>query len=203
MGSPALLILSLVLCACRGNDEHVLYAWDRPERLDGMPAGAEVAVYTATVSLARGTLLWRPRAHPLRLPERARITAVIHFETARADLRRPLDDALASWLVDRMAREAERPGVSGLQIDYEAPLSERPFLRALVVGVRRALGSSVRLSMTALASWCLFDDWLGDLPVDEVVPMVYRDPPPALAPGRRIFYFAPHSWTADDLARMR
>jgi len=28
--------------------------------------------------------------------------------------------------------------------------------------------------MTALASWCLEDDWVSDLPVDEVVPMLYR-----------------------------
>jgi hypothetical protein len=30
------------------------------------------------------------------------------------------------------------------------------------------------LSITALASWCIYDDWLRDLPVDEVVPMVFR-----------------------------
>jgi hypothetical protein len=28
--------------------------------------------------------------------------------------------------------------------------------------------------MTALASWCLDDDWISGLPVDEAVPMLYR-----------------------------
>ena len=28
--------------------------------------------------------------------------------------------------------------------------------------------------MTALASWCMDDHWLGGLPVDEVVPMLFQ-----------------------------
>jgi hypothetical protein len=32
----------------------------------------------------------------------------------------------------------------------------------------------VRLSITALASWCIHDDWLTTLPVDEAVPMLFR-----------------------------
>jgi hypothetical protein len=32
----------------------------------------------------------------------------------------------------------------------------------------------VRLSVTALAHWCTQGDWLDRLPVDEVVPMLYR-----------------------------
>ena len=30
------------------------------------------------------------------------------------------------------------------------------------------------ISITALASWCVGDDWLGDLPIDEAVPMLFR-----------------------------
>jgi len=40
--------------------------------------------------------------------------------------------------------------------------------------VRAALPDSIGLSMTALASWCFGDRWLGRLPVDEVVPMLFR-----------------------------
>jgi len=32
----------------------------------------------------------------------------------------------------------------------------------------------VPLSMTALASFCIGDRWLDDLPVDEAVPMIFR-----------------------------
>ena len=33
---------------------------------------------------------------------------------------------------------------------------------------------SVLLSITALASWCTYDNWLSDLPIDEAVPMLFR-----------------------------
>jgi hypothetical protein len=35
------------------------------------------------------------------------------------------------------------------------------------------------LSMTALASWCLDDNWLDELPIDEAVPMLFRMGPAA------------------------
>jgi hypothetical protein len=30
------------------------------------------------------------------------------------------------------------------------------------------------ISVTALASWCIGDDWIHDLPIDEAVPMLFR-----------------------------
>jgi hypothetical protein len=37
--------------------------------------------------------------------------------------------------------------------------------------------ATLPLSITALASWCSFDDWLRGLPVDEAVPMMFRMEP--------------------------
>jgi len=42
------------------------------------------------------------------------------------------------------------------------------------------------LSITALTSWCAYDDWISSLPVDEAVPMFFRmgpDHPPSDTPG--------------------
>jgi len=183
-------------------------------------------VYAATVSLREGEVVWQRRLHPIALPPQARVTAVVHFEPGD----RALDDGLRAYLVDKIsALPAE-----AIQIDYEAPLSQRELLRALIADLRRALPRT-RLSMTALASWCLFDDWLRELPVDEVVPMVYRmghdrepvrrwldegrdfrvplcrkavavslaDPPPRLPAGRRVYYFAPRSWSEAELGEIR
>ncbi|HNB24804.1 MAG TPA: hypothetical protein PKZ32_20450, partial [Candidatus Melainabacteria bacterium] len=33
--------------------------------------------------------------------------------------------------------------------------------------------STMAISITALASWCLFDNWIKDLPIDESVPMMF------------------------------
>jgi hypothetical protein len=64
--------------------------------------------------------------------------------------------------------------VSGVQVDFDAKLSERDFYRQLLAKIRETLPHSMPFSMTALASWCSGDNWLPDLPVDEVVPMLFR-----------------------------
>jgi hypothetical protein len=67
------------------------------------------------------------------------------------------------------------PGhVSAIQIDFDALVSERDFYRALLQDLRAQLPAHVPLSMTALASFCIGDRWLDDLPVDEAVPMIFR-----------------------------
>jgi hypothetical protein len=221
-------VVAVAVAGC-GRASDVVYAWDRPESLQALPPGSEVAVYRATVSLKKDDVVWRPRAHPVKLPDGARRVPVIHIEPGAT---RPLDLDLRTYLVGKMVAEAQASGA--LQLDYEAPLSERPFLRQLILDLRHALPRA-RLSMTALASWCLFDGWLAELPVDEVVPMVYRmgrdrlavrrwldegrdfrvplcqkavavslaDPPPRLPGGRRRYWFDPRSWTPADLERTR
>jgi len=61
-----------------------------------------------------------------------------------------------------------------LQIDFDAVVSERAFYRGLLLDLRGALPAGTGLSMTALASWCLGDPWIADLPVDEAVPMLFE-----------------------------
>jgi hypothetical protein len=65
-------------------------------------------------------------------------------------------------------------GITALQVDFDAAVSQRAFYRDVLQQLRRQLPASMPLSITALASWCIFDDWLTGLPVDEVVPMVFR-----------------------------
>jgi hypothetical protein len=64
--------------------------------------------------------------------------------------------------------------VRAVQIDFDARRSERPFYRSLLAAVRATLPRKVPLSITALASWCSYDNWLDGLPVDEAVPMLFR-----------------------------
>ena len=63
-------------------------------------------------------------------------------------------------------------GIQALQVDFDATVSQRAFYRDVLQQLRRRLPASMPL-FTALASWCIFDDWLAGLPVDEVVPMVF------------------------------
>jgi hypothetical protein len=52
--------------------------------------------------------------------------------------------------------------------------SEREFYGQLLQELRQKLPPQIPLSMTALASFCVGDRWLDDLPVDEAVPMIFR-----------------------------
>jgi hypothetical protein len=63
---------------------------------------------------------------------------------------------------------------AAIQIDFDATRSQRAFYRDLLADLRGRLPDSIPLSITALASWCIYDDWIADLPVDEAVPMLFR-----------------------------
>ena len=96
--------------------------------------------------------------------------AVARVETDKPELSSQQREKLAIAITD-MAR---LHNVSNIQIDFDATKSERAFYRDLIFDVRRRLPETVSLSITALASWCIDDDWLSDLPIDEAVPMLFR-----------------------------
>ena len=66
------------------------------------------------------------------------------------------------------------PRATAVQIDFDARLSERPFYAALLHEVRTRVRPPLRMSMTALASWCADDPWIDPAYVDEIVPMLFQ-----------------------------
>jgi Protein of unknown function (DUF3142) len=152
----------------------MLWAWERPELLDFIdPNGVGVAFLARTLYLSGSEVIVRPRLQPLRVPHETKLMAVVRIE---ADRRRPPDLSVSQRQVATAAilDVSGLHGVSALQIDFDAAVSQRTFYHDVLHHLRRQLPDSMPLSMTALASWCLYDDWLTGLPVDEVVPMVFR-----------------------------
>jgi len=149
----------------------ILWAWERPEDLRFAP-NTEVAVHAAFIEIIGDRFGARGRRHPL-LSAHPPSTAVIHIQI---DHREPL-----AWSPELRARvsgaalsyalAAKTPRV---QIDFEVRQSERQILLDVLGDVRRGLPKGVVLSMTAIASWCVTEDWLKDAPVDEIVPMLFR-----------------------------
>ena len=76
-----------------------------------------------------------------------------------------------------LATLAEQPGVVGIQVDFDASVSQREFYRELLTELRRQMPDRLGLSMTARPSWCTGGDWTEGLPVDEAVPMLFRPDP--------------------------
>jgi hypothetical protein len=163
-------------------DTLILWAWERPERLSFIdPRTTEVAFLAATLRLwPEGTEV-QPRLQPLEVPLGTRLTAVVRIESHRhlSASDRP-DDVLQA-----LVPIGSRPGLRGLQIDFDARASERAYYRRLIDGLRSALPRA-HLSITALASWCLGDPWIQDLPVDEAVPMLFQMGPESTSVTRHL-----------------
>jgi len=151
----------------------MLWAWERPTDLRGLETGVGVAFYAQTLSIEPGRITVAPRRNPLRVDERTTLVAVTRIESDAAGAV-GMPDASIDAIAEAIAGTARLPRVSGVQIDFDAAASERGVYRRLIVATRVRLGAGVPLSMTALASWCAGDAWLDGLPVDEVVPMLFR-----------------------------
>lgn len=148
-----------------------LWAWERPENLKFLnPDKAGVAVLAKTLTIERSSITSRPRMQPVDLPPDAVAMAVVRIETEHLN---PSPELL-NKTVEEILKTAESTPSKGIQVDFDALESERPFYRDLLEKLREQLPSNRPLSVTALASWCLYDDWISDLPVDEAVPMLFR-----------------------------
>jgi hypothetical protein len=226
----ALLMTGLVALAYRPQRDPMpqfprimLWAWERPEKLDFInPREIGVAFLARTIQIHGGLVTVRPRLQPLLVAPGTAIMAVVRIES---------QDALYSTHreVEHAILEAtDFPGVQALQLDYDAKASERDFYRTVLTDLRNVLPPGMPLSMTALASWCESDDWISDLPVAEAVPMLFRmgaepyrgndfrpaacrssvgistDEPlprrsPGVSRGRRVYIFNTRSWSRGAL----
>jgi hypothetical protein len=159
----------------------ILWVWERPEDLRGLPGGVGLAVLEATVRLGAGGVRVVPRRQPVVLPVGAVRVRVVRIEAAAAFLAHPEDRALterASEQVGELIAEVgQEAGTAAVQIDFDARRSEREFYRRLLTRARKRMPEAVPLTMTALVSWCSADDWLGSLPVAEATPMFFRMEP--------------------------
>ncbi|MCU1265104.1 MAG: hypothetical protein JWM21_1422 [Acidobacteria bacterium] len=152
----------------------ILWAWERPEKLDFIDTDRTGVAYLAkTIYLRNETVVSRPRLQPLSVRPGTVLTAVARIETDRFAV-----PSLSHSQIDSAAKEisglAQLPNITAVQIDFDARVSERSFYADLLTAVRKALPSTTTLSITALVSWCQGDDWIDKLPVDEAVPMLFR-----------------------------
>jgi hypothetical protein len=203
----------------------VLWAWERPVDLRDLPPDVGVAFLAQTVTATARAHVVLPRRQPLRVAAVTPLIAVTRIEMPGGEASAPLDD-----IARAIASTADLTRVSAIQIDFDATLSQRPMYRHLLHAVRGHLPPAMPLSITALASWCMQDNWLDDLPVDEAVPMLFRmgpaqqaDPRPRLrapacdgaigtsldeplrasAARRRVYVFNAEPWTDASVAAAR
>jgi hypothetical protein len=154
----------------------ILWAWERPENLESIDTKrVGVAFLAQTLTLRGSKVEVQPRRQPLKVPESAKLIAVTRIESVKTTGEKvSLSDEQKQILLDHIKRTLSLPQVTAIQIDYDAVSSERGFYREMMTNLRSQLPDQIPLSMTALASFCVGDPWLKDMPVDEAVPMVFR-----------------------------
>jgi hypothetical protein len=169
----------------------VLWAWERPEDLrflasrsyvgprrsyvgPSFSSGITVAFLERTLVVRNSVVDSLKRRQPLRIPPSTPLIAVVRIEARGA-----LDERVRSRLSSELLESARVPGVSMVQIDFDAARSQRSAYLRVLRDLRSRLPDGVRLSATALASWCNDDPWIDATSVDEIVPMVFRMGPDA------------------------
>ena len=219
-----IIALALVLAACARDPlpefpRVVLWAWESPQDLSFIDPGAVgVAFLAKTVVIGGGTTQIVLRREPLRVPPGTSLMAVVRVQSSGEALPDVREAAAA------IGDAAKLAGVRALQIDFDATQSERSFYRDLIARLKTQIPPSFPITITALASWCRYDNWIGDLPVAEAVPMLFRMGPDGYKPGekfrlslcgnsvgistdepiiklprvRRVYIFHPGSWTKVD-----
>lgn len=172
MPSPALpLALACVLGASAPAPARDV-AWVWPSGDLPAPAPAEAAVLVESVLLGDGPPRLVPRRRALVPAPGCRVTPVVHVHAAANA--RAFPERAAATVLEELVRAAGETTSGWVQLDFEAPAPLRPAWRALVGEARRRLPPAVRLSVTALASWCAGGAWLDGLAADEVVPMFFH-----------------------------
>jgi hypothetical protein len=152
----------------------VLWVWERPEDLRFLDPGRHAAaVLVGTLRLTRDGVEPARRRQPLTLPTGLATTAVVRIEADR-EARLPASGARLDEVAERILAWSEPYASAAVQIDFDARRSERDFYRALLVRLRQRLPRTTDLEITALASWCLGDPWIADLPIDDAIPMLFR-----------------------------
>ncbi|WP_442679381.1 hypothetical protein ACSBM8_18090 [Sphingomonas sp. ASY06-1R] len=149
----------------------ILWAWERPEDLRFAP-DTEIAIQTGFIVIAGDAVHARGRYFPLKSAQPP-ATALVHVQIDHGKAFR-WNPALRRQLAAAVRHYATVHPTHRVQLDFEVRRSERQALLDTLTDLRRALPASTTLSMTALTSWCMYEDWLNAAPVDEIVPMLFR-----------------------------
>ena len=155
-----------------------LWAWERPEDLRFLdPSEAGVAFLAGTIVLAGDEVVVKPRFQPLQTAPGTSLIPVVRVETDEPDL----SPSRVRETADAIEQLAFSDQADAVQIDFDATTSERAFYRDLILELDKRREPQLPLMITALASWCLGDRWIRDLPIADATPMLFE-----MGPDERI-----------------
>jgi hypothetical protein len=182
-GAPPVLALSAVLvltlnamCSSTGDSgssaRMTVWAWEREEDLRFLsPSNYDVAYYAGTILLDKDQAVFRPRLNKLKVAPGANTCPVFRFENRTRDGHH--FPACLNDVVRIVSVYQSLQGNRSVQLDFDAVESERAFYLEVLRNLRKRLREKTHICITALASWCLFDQWLSNADADEAVAMLF------------------------------
>jgi hypothetical protein len=151
----------------------VLWAWESKQDLRFLPPRTVgIAFLERTVWLHPQGVRSLPRTQPVLYTPGTPMIATVRLEVDHVGgvgLPPAHDAAIAA------AEAARMPGLSALQIDFDARLSERVWYLEFLREIRRIVSKSLPITITALESWCEEGrSWLDRAPLSDATPMLFR-----------------------------
>lgn len=151
----------------------MLWAWERNEDLTFLKnENVGVAYLAQTLILSKTEVILRPRFQPLKVNPETHLVAVTRIESYRP--KSEFSEFQLEETAKLIAKTSLDERIRGIQIDFDVKVSEREFYRKLLHRVREQIPKDKPLTITALASFCMGDRWMKDLPIDEAVPMLFE-----------------------------
>jgi hypothetical protein len=115
----------------------------------------------------------RQRRRMLIVEPTVRVTPVVHVQT---DPKHPsqLGTKHTTAIVKAVKRAATRSSSGWVQLDFESTASHQAYYLNLVSTLRTELPSTIKLSVTVMASWCTQSGLLEKIRAEEIVPLFFR-----------------------------
>ena len=162
--------------SCRENKDDypriILWAWERKEDLRFINnRNIEIAYLALTIRISHNALFIRRRSNILLKGESINAFPVIRIEAANNTLPY-LTESLEMNIVNEITSIAIHSNAKRIQIDFDALKSQRNFYKNILKRIRDNL-KDTKISITSILSWCIYDDWIFDNLVDEIVPMSF------------------------------
>ena len=149
-----------------------LWTWDYPQDFSKLqlPSNVGVAFLAGTIHITKTGIYGESRHCRMVVPSTIPLISVCRIELS-PDFKESLDQKLVNQVSDLIIKFAHLDKISKLQIDFDARLTQRVFYKEIILALKQR--TNVKLSITALVSWCMFDSWLNKMNNIEIVPMFF------------------------------
>ena len=187
--SLRLLLLTVAIFAAPAQASDIVWVWhdsDAPALLDGQ----ELAVLQQHFVFDKAGTHLRQRMKPLHIRPGTRVTPVVHAQVATTEMPQ-LGKPQAQALLKAVLQAGQKSSSGWVQFDFEVPRQQRTFYLDLVRQMRTQLPAHIKLSVSALASWCFEEEFISQIAADEVVPMLFALGQPASTMHSQFFLHEP------------